>query len=83
MHKEWITTKCVSLQCLFFLEINNGTLQPSISTLLFSASTSLAVTPSSIGTLSTIVKPTETITLGKMDCIYIVLLTIYIYIYSP
>ena len=53
----------------FFPGTNNGTPQPSISTMLFLASTSLAVTPSSIGTLSTIVKPSETITLGKMKLI--------------
>ena len=57
------------LTMIFSPGTNNGTPQPSISTLLFSASTSLAVTPSSIGTLSTIVKPSETITLGKMKLI--------------
>ena len=47
-------------------ERNSKTPQPSTDTLVFSSSTSFAVISSSIDTLSTIVKPTETINLGKM-----------------
>ena len=50
----------------FSPETNSGTPWQSANTQLFSASTSFAVTPSSIDTLSDIIKPTETFTLGKI-----------------
>ena len=75
-HIEFSLLNCKPFLCYisdtfstFSPETNNITSQASISTLMFSASTSLAVTPSSISIFSTIVKPTETITIGKVKLI--------------
>ena len=61
----YYNSMCI-LNFFFSPEKNSGTPWQSANTQLFSASTSFAVTPSSIDTLSDIIKPTETITIGKM-----------------